>query len=384
VRRDVVIVGGGLAAVRTAQGLRDLRYEGSILLISDEERLPYDRPPLSKDYLLGRATDDDICLLAPERLDELGVEVLLGRRAVGLDRETRRVVLADGGGVEYEKLVVATGARANRLPALEGLDGVVYLRTAGDARVLRDLLAEQPRVGIVGGGFIGLEIASVARHLGCEVTVIEMAPAPLAVVLGNELGGFVQEWHEEQGVVFECGSVVDGARGNGRVEELVLARGATVPVDLTVVGVGVTPNVEWLDGSGLEVHRGLVCDAHGRTSDPAVFGVGDATCRHADGRCHVSGHWTAATDHAGMVASLIAGDPVDDSFAQEGYFWSDQFGSRLQFAGTLGSRPRLRVASGALGDRAFVALLGESDRATAVFAMNSPREFMRTCLALRR
>jgi 3-phenylpropionate/trans-cinnamate dioxygenase ferredoxin reductase component len=384
VRRDVVIVGGGLAAVRTAQGLRDLRFEGSILLISDERRLPYDRPPLSKDYLLGHATDDDICLLAADRLDELDVEIHLGRRAVRLHREERRVALAGDVDVEYAQLVVATGARANRLPALEGLDGVIYLRTARDAGALRDALGGRPRVGIVGGGFIGLEVASVARQLGCEVTVIEMAPAPLAVVLGTELGAFVQEWHEGQGVAFRCGSVVAGARGDGKLEELVLADGATVPADVAVVGVGVTPNVEWLAGSGLEVHRGVVCDTHGRTSDPAIFGVGDATCRHVEGQCRTSGHWTAATDHAGMVASLLVGESVDDSFAQEGYFWSDQFGSRLQFAGMVGAQPRLSVASGAMDDRAFVALLGEPDQATAVFAMNSPREFMRTSLALRR
>jgi 3-phenylpropionate/trans-cinnamate dioxygenase ferredoxin reductase subunit len=384
VRRDVVIVGGGLAAIRTAQGLRDLRFEGTILLISDEERLPYDRPPLSKDYLLGRATDDDICLLGYERLAELDVELSLGRHAERLDPESRRVVLADGAGVEYDKLVVATGARANRLPALDGLEGVVYLRTADDARGLRDALAEQPRVGIVGGGFIGLEIASVARQLGCEATVIEMAPAPLVTVLGPELGVFVQELHEGQGVAFRCGSMVEGARGNGRIEELVLADGSTVPAEVAVVGVGVTPNVEWLDGAGLELHRGLVCDAHGRTSDASVFGVGDVTCRHVEGQCRVTGHWTAATDHAGMVAQLIVGEPVDDSFAQEGYFWSDQFGSRLQFAGTVGAQPQLRLASGAMQDGEFVAVLGEPEQATAVFAMNSPREFMRTSRALRR
>lgn len=152
-RGDVVIVGGGLAAVRTAQGLRDLGFEGTILLISDEERLPYDRPPLSKDFLLGRATDDDICLLGSERVAELDVELSLGRRAEGLQPEARRVVLADGAGVEYDKLVVATGSRANRLPALDGLEGVVYLRTAGDARVLRNALAAQPRefVAVLGG-----------------------------------------------------------------------------------------------------------------------------------------------------------------------------------------------------------------------------------------
>lgn len=377
-----MIAGGGLAAVRTAQGLRDLGFEGSIMLASEEERLPYDRPPLSKDYLLGRASDDDIRLLAAERLADLDVEVRLGRPAVRLDRKARRVTLAGDLDCDYEKLVVATGARANRLPALEGLDGVVYLRTAADAHVLRDTLAARPRVGIVGGGFIGLEVASVARRFGCDVTVVEMAAAPLAPVLGTELGAFLQEWHEEHGVAFRCGSMVAGARGAGRVEELVMADGSSVPADVAVVGVGVTPNVGWLEGSGLDVHRGLVCDEHGRTSDSAVFAVGDVACRHVQGECRLTGHWTAASDQAGIVATALLDEPVDDGFSQEGYFWSDQFGSRLQFAGSVGAHPHLTMVSGALQERKFVALLGEPDRATAVFAMDSPRDFVRASMAL--
>jgi 3-phenylpropionate/trans-cinnamate dioxygenase ferredoxin reductase component len=381
-RGDVVIVGGGLAAVRTAQGLRDLGFEGSIVLVSDEQRLPYDRPPLSKNYLLGLASDEDISLLGAERLADLGVEIRLGARAQRLDRTAGRVELADGGSIGYGKLVVATGARANRLQAFEGLDGVVYLRTAEDAEALRDLLAGRPAVGIVGGGFIGLEVASVARRLGCEVTVIEMAPAPLAPVLGAELGGFVQQWHEEQGVAFRCGAAVAGAQGAGRIESLVLADGSTVPVDVAVVGVGVTPNVAWLTGSGFELHRGLVCDEHGRTSDPAVFAVGDVACRHVHGECRLTGHWTAASDQAGIVAAALLEQPVEATFLQEGYFWSDQFDSRLQFAGAVGTEPQLTLASGELSDRKFVALLGDRDELTAVFAMNSPREFVRASRAL--
>jgi 3-phenylpropionate/trans-cinnamate dioxygenase ferredoxin reductase subunit len=379
---DIVIVGGGLAALRTGQGLRDLGFEGSIVLVSDEQRLPYDRPPLSKNYLLGLASDEDISLLGAERLADLGVEVRLGARAQRLDREAGRVELADGASIGYGKLVVATGARAIRLPAFEGLDGVVYLRTAEDAEELRDVLAGRPAVGIVGGGFIGLEVASVARRLGCDVTVIEMAPAPLTPVLGADLGAFVQQWHEEQGVMFRCGTVVAGAQGAGRIEALVLADGSTVPVDVAVVGVGVTPNVDWLVGSGLEIHRGLVCDEHGRTSDPAVLAVGDVACRHVDGECRLTGHWTAASDQAGIVAAALLEQPVETSFLQEGYFWSDQFDSRLQFAGAVGARPQLTLASGELGDRKFVALLGDRDEPTAVFAMNSPREFVRASRAL--
>jgi 3-phenylpropionate/trans-cinnamate dioxygenase ferredoxin reductase subunit len=381
---DVLIAGGGLAAVRTVQGLRDSGFGGSVVLVSEEHEPPYDRPPLSKDYLLGSASEEKIRLLSDERLAELDVELRLGRRAVRLDREARRVELSDGGQLGYRQLVVATGACPNRLAMLDGLDGVVYLRTADDARDLRAKLAEHPRVGIVGGGFIGLEVASVARRLGCAVTVIEMAPAPLAAVVGTELGRYVQAWHEEQGVLFRCGTALTGAGGEGRIEELRLADGSAVGVDLAVVGVGVTPNVGWLDGSGLEIHRGLVVDDQGRTSDPAVFGVGDATCRHSGGRCLPSGHWTSASEQAGLVASALVGDAAE-CFIQEGYFWSDQFGARLQFAGRVEPEPRVTIASGEMDERAFVALLGdESDHVTGVFAMNSPRDFVRRSLALGR
>jgi NADPH-dependent 2,4-dienoyl-CoA reductase/sulfur reductase-like enzyme len=243
---DVVIIGGGLAAVRTAQMLRDMAYDGAIRLICGEKRLPYDRPPLSKEYLLGESSDADIELLPESRLNELRVELSLGTPARRLDRREQVVVLEDGSGVSYGRLVIATGARANRMRALEQFDGVTYLRTVDDSARLRDELRRRPRVGIVGGGFIGLEVASVARRLGCEVTVIEMAPEPLAPILGEELGAYIRSWHEEQGVRFRCGAAITGARGNGRVEELELADATLVPIDLAVVGVGVTPNVEWL------------------------------------------------------------------------------------------------------------------------------------------
>ena len=153
-------------------------------------------------------------------------------------------------------------------------------------------------------------------------------------------------------------------------------------MDIAVVGVGVRPNVEWLEGSGLEIHKGLVCDAHGRTSDPAVFAAGDVACRHEGGECRLTGHWTAANDQAGIVAAALLGEPVDDIFEQKGYFWSDQFDSRMQFAGSVDAQPHLSISSGALRERAFVALLGSPEQPTAVFAMNSPRHFVRASLAL--
>jgi 3-phenylpropionate/trans-cinnamate dioxygenase ferredoxin reductase subunit len=381
----VVIVGGGLGAVRTAQALRDVGFDGPVSLVSEEAVLPYDRPPLSKAFLLGMAGDEDVTLVSEDELDRLGVDVRLLARAVALDRTARRVRLEGGDEIAYDRLVVATGARPNRLRLAEGRADVLYLRNVEDARRLRGALVRRPRVGIVGGGFIGLEVAAAALALGCDVTVIEAASAPLAPVLGPALGGWVQEWHEEHGVRFLCGAGLAGIEGDGAPARLTLSDGRAIDVEVVVVGVGVTPEVAWLRDAGLEVHRGLVCDDEGRTSDPHVFGVGDVTCRHRDGTCRPSGHWTAAGEHAGVVAGVIAGDAGAGALpVQEGYFWSDQFDRRLQFTGTVGAAPAVRVLHGAVEDRAFVALLEDADQVTGVFGMGSAREFVKASLALRR
>jgi 3-phenylpropionate/trans-cinnamate dioxygenase ferredoxin reductase subunit len=381
----VVIAGGGLGALRTAQALRDEGHDGAITIVSAEETLPYDRPPLSKAFLLGQVEEEALVLAGAEKLADLHIVVRLGARAVALDLAGRTVRLDGGEELAYDDLVVATGARPNRLALLEGLDGVVYLRDLGDAHMLRRELAARPRLGVVGGGFIGLEIASVARALGCEVTVVEAAAAPLAPILGEELGGWIQAWHEEQGVRFACGAPLAAVHGDGRPRRLVLADGRMFDVDAVVVGVGVRPDVGWLGDAGLEVHRGLVCDALGRTSDPHVFGVGDVTCRHdGAGGCAPSGHWTATNEHARAVADAILGRPPGERSVQEGYFWSDQFDRRLQFTGTVAASPRITLSSGTVQERTFVALLHDDDAVTGVFAMNSPREFVRTSLALRR
>lgn len=376
---DVLIVGGGLAAVRTAQMLRDLKFTGSICIASAEDRLPYDRPPLSKQYLLGKASDSDIELLSGERIAELDLTVSLDRAARRLDRAEQLVSFDDGTTEGYGKLVIATGSRANRIAALDGLAEVNYLRTASDARQLREALLKRPHVGIVGGGFIGLEVASIARQLGCEVTVVEMASAPLAPIIGDELGRFIQAWHEEQGVSFRCGAAITAADGTERIERLSLADGSSLDVDCAVVGVGVSSNSEWLADSGLELHRGVVCDEQCRTSDPLIFAAGDVACRHIDGECRPCGHWTAASDHAGVVGAALIGDDGAAGIVQDGYFWSDQFDARLQFAGSVPAQAKLTVTSGELAERKFVVTLGESEaEPTAVFAMNSARDFMRT------
>jgi 3-phenylpropionate/trans-cinnamate dioxygenase ferredoxin reductase component len=378
-----VVVGGGLGGLNTARILRELGYDAPITLVCAEGVLPYDRPPLSKAFLLGTADEDDLVLAPAGELAKLDVDVRLGTRAVGLDVRDRRVRLAGGDGLAYDALVVATGATPNRLPILEGLSNVVHLRDLDDARRLRGALEGGARVGIVGGGFIGLEIASVARSLGCAVAVVELADEPLAPIIGTELGRWVREWHEAEGVVFRCATAVDRAEGDGRAERLVLEDGGTVDVDVVVVGVGVSAAVGWLRDAGLEVGRGLVCDERGRTSDPHVFGVGDVTCRRVEGGFRPSGHWTAATDGADAVALAILGREPSGIPLQEGYFWSDQYSRRLQFQGHVPAEPVVELVSGSPAERKFVAHVGDGAGVCAVFAMSDPRGFMMAARVLR-
>ena len=379
----IAILGGGLGGLRTAQALRDRGFGGELEILSEEEVLPYDRPPLSKAFLRGETDEDALLLTGAEQLAERGISVRLGARGVGLDLAARRVTLDDGEQVAYERLVIATGARPNRIAMFDGLEDVVYLRDVADARRLRDALRVHPRLGVVGGGFIGLEIASVARALGCEVTVIEAATAPLAPVLGAELGGWVQAWHEEQGVHFECGSPLAQVEGDRRSRRLRTADGRLIEVDLVVVGTGIARDVRWLRDAGLKTHRGLVCDANGHTSDRHVFGVGDVTCCHDGSECVATGHWTATGEQARAAAAELMGGDERSAPVQEGYFWSDQYDRRLQFAGTVTASPTVHLSSGTPAKRKYVALLGDGESVTGVFAMSSPREFALTTRSLR-
>lgn len=378
-RDGVLIVGGGLAAARTALALRALGHSGPLRLLSEERDPPYDRPPLSKAVLLGTAGPDSIGLLSAAEAAEQGIELLLGRPAAGLDIAARRVALADGDTLRYDVLVIATGARPRRLAALGDRAGVHHLRTLADAQTLRAALLEHPRVAVVGGGFIGLEVAAAARTLRCAVTVLEAAAAPLATVLGAELGALVCAWHEEHGVAVRCGVPVRAARGNGRVEAVELADGSAVAADVVIAGLGVEPAVGWIGPQALEQHRGVVVDEHGRTSATGIYALGDAACRHTGGRCVPGGHWTGTNEQALRVAAAIVGRPDERPPGDGSYFWSDQHDTRLQFAGQVPPGARVTYEAGSVADRAFLATCrvpGDS-APCAVFAMGAPRAFVR-------
>jgi 3-phenylpropionate/trans-cinnamate dioxygenase ferredoxin reductase subunit len=379
---DVVVVGGGVAAVRVAQGLRDLGYEGRIRLASDEHELPYDRPPLSKAFLLGETDAEAIRLLDAGEAEALGVELLLGRRAVAVDTDAACLTLDDGEVLRYGALVIATGARPRELPAVAAHPDVHRLRTLDDARRLRAALVPGRSIALLGGGFVGLEVAAAARAADCSVTVVELAPRPLAPVIGGELGGVVQAWHEDHGVVFHCGTVacvVDPDDGS-----LVLDDGSVIAADSVVVGVGMLRELAWLHLAGIDVHRGVVCDADGRTSALGVYAAGDVACRHANARCLAAGHWTSANEQALRVAAAIVGRSDERPISSDGYFWSDQYGVRLQFAGWAGDGVTISVESGTYAKRRLVAYCRNDAGVTGVFALNDPRGFVRARVGLGR
>jgi NADPH-dependent 2,4-dienoyl-CoA reductase/sulfur reductase-like enzyme len=367
----VVIVGGGLAAQRCAETLRRRGYEGAVGMVCAEPDPPYDRPPLSKELLAGDVSEETIAYRPAAWYEEKQVDLLLGVRAEGLDPAARRLKLDSGAELSYEKLLIATGGSARRLPFLEGFENVHYLRTLGDARCLRGELTAGARLAIVGAGFIGQEVAATARRLGVEVTMIEALETPLAPILGAELGGWFAGLHRDEGVRILTGAMLEGARGGGRVEELVLADGTALACDAVVVGVGTSPATGWLEGSGLEP-GGVRTDTAGRTGLAGVFAAGDASLPF-DPRFGVHArteHWDAAAWQGAAVAKSILGEyPGTPPLPS---FWSDQYGLRIQYVGHA-HRADAVAFDGDPASRDFEAVFSQSGVAVAGLTVGRPR-----------
>ncbi|MFD4555347.1 NAD(P)/FAD-dependent oxidoreductase [Streptomyces sp. NPDC058469] len=378
--RTVAVVGASLAGLSAARSLRKQGYDGRLVVIGDEPHRPYDRPPLSKEFLAGTLGEADLMLETDD--EDLRAEWLLGARAVALqvDGAERVLLLDDGREVRADGVVVATGAVARNLPGTDGLAGVHTLRTLDDARTLRDELALGGRLVVIGAGFIGAEVASTAYALGLDVTVIEAAPTPLAGPLGATMGGIVSDLHEAHGVRLLCGVGVKGLSGEARVDAVLLEDGRTVPADMVVVGVGARPCVEWLDGSGVELDNGVKCGADGRTSLAGVVAVGDCANWYdprAGSHRRVE-HWTGARERPdAAVAALLSWGAVEAGAPRPPYFWSDQYGVKIQFAGHAAGADSVTVEEGATGDRSFLAVYRCAGQPVAVLAMNQPRLFMR-------
>lgn len=312
--------------------------------------------------------------------EDLGAEWLLGMRATGFDRDERLVRLADGSAVRADGFVIATGAAARTLPGAEGLAYVHTLRTLDDARALRDDLARGGRLVVIGGGFIGAEVASTAYALGLEVTVVEVAPTPLAGPLGHEMGTVVSSLHADHGVRLLCGVGVKGLTGAERVEAVLLEDGSSLPADTVVVGVGARPNTEWLHGSGIALDNGVTCGQDGRTSVAGVVAVGDCANWYdpAAGQHRRVEHWTGALERpAAAVATLLSGGAAEPGPVRPPYFWSDQYGVKIQFAGHAAAADSVTVEEGSADDRSLLAVYRRAGDPVAVLGMNQPRLFMR-------
>jgi NADPH-dependent 2,4-dienoyl-CoA reductase/sulfur reductase-like enzyme len=413
--RRIVVVGASLAGLRAAETLRARGYDGALTLIGDEPQRPYDRPPLSKQVLQGTSEPENTFFRRKDGYDALALDMRLGLRATSLDLRAGRITLSGGtdgppaafatdaasapkeggahlptggphlpaGGppmvVEYDRLIVATGARVRTLRGVPPRAGLHVLRGLDDAVALRNDLARARRVAIVGAGFIGLEVAASCRARGLEVTAIEALPVPLAPIVGTSLGELVAAMHRDHGVDLRTGVTVTDMQGEPRVSGVVLSDGSRIEADVVVVGIGVVPNTEWLEGSGLTLDNGIVCDGYGEAA-ARVYAAGDVARMPNlwSGECVRIEHWTNAVEQAVHVAANMLAEGGDRaSFSSVPYFWSDQYDRKVQFVGRARADDEMVIVDGSLADRRLTALYRRGDQVTACLAINQPRALIK-------
>lgn len=375
----VIVVGASLAGLRATETLRKAGFEGQIVLIGEEPRLPYDRPPLSKEVLTGDRAPDTITFRDQEYFDDLDVDLRLGRRATGLDLKGRELALGPER-LAFDGLILATGAAPRMLPGAEEFEGVHMLRTVDDALVIKTAMEKAPRVAVVGAGFIGSEIASSAKSRGLEVTVVEAFSVPLVRGVGHQMGAVCASLHQDHGTDLRTGVSVEALDGAGRVERVRLSDGSTIEADLVVIGIGVEPATGWLEDSGVTIRSGLVCDATLCAGPARVYAAGDLVrwpnpfFGNVEMRVE---HWTNAAEQGIQAARNLLAGGAAQPFRSVPYFWSDQYGVRIQLVGYLaGDQNEVRVCYGSVEERRFVALYRRGQRLVAALGMNSPRLVM--------
>lgn len=377
----VAVVGGSMAGLATVEALRAAGYDADITVVSAEAHMPYDRPPLSKQLLAadGPWEPARTRLRQDDAIAELGVEWRLGVSARSLDLSQRTITLSDDATpLRFDDLVIATGSRARSLPGSDGLAGVHTLRTLDDSVALLEGLRRRPRVAIIGAGFIGAEVAAAARAHGLEVTIIERQPVPLSEKLGALVGAAAASLHARNGVALITGAGVAGLEETGgHVTGVQLDDGRHVPADLVLVGIGGLPNAEWVSDE-LTVRDGIVCDAYCQAA-PGVFAAGDVARWHNplfDREMRIE-HLTNAREQAATVAhNLLAPGPARRAYRPVPYFWSDQYGSRLQFFGHTEPTDRVELVHGAWDQGSFVAIYERDGIVVGAFGLNAARHLM--------
>jgi NADPH-dependent 2,4-dienoyl-CoA reductase/sulfur reductase-like enzyme len=377
VLEHVVVVGASLAGLNTVESLRRGGFEGRITVVGAEPHLPYDRPPLSKQVLVGKVPVDKLVLRKPEQFEQLGADWRTGVRATGLRPDATEIELDDGTTIAADGLVIATGSTPRRLPGQLDHAHVHEIRTSDDAARLAAVLAGGGKqVAVVGAGFIGLEAAGSAHSLGNTVVVYEGAPAPLMRALGPQLGSRVAAVHGARGVDIRCGVSIGGFAAGG-----LLVDDEFTPADVVIVGIGVAPATDWLAGSGLTLDDGVVCDRFLNAGRPGVYAAGDV-CRWYHplyGESVRVEHWTNAVDQgADAAANLLAeaaGTPLTPH-TRVPYFWSEQHDRRIQFLGYPAGCDSAELAAGSWDDEKYVVLLGRAGQLRGVLAMNSAKALM--------
>ena len=374
----IVVAGGGQAGGQAVDSLRRAGFDGEILLVTAEDQPPYQRPPLSKDYLAGRS-DRDRVLLRPEAFyAESSIELLTGARVASIDPGGRRVALETGRTLDYDRLLLATGSRVRRLDGMPGadLEGVLYLRTIEDSDRIRAAMEDAERVVVVGGGYIGLEVASAAVEAGRSVTVVEALPRLLSRVATSRLAAFYADLHRARGVDLRLGASVARFRGEGGAVRFVeLADGSELPADLVVAGIGIEPVTDLARDAGIDCDNGIAVDSGCRTSAPDVFAAGDCTS-HPNaffGRRVRLESVPNAMEQGRVAAAVMLGE--DRSYESEPWFWSDQHGVRLQMAG-LSEGADQSVTRGEFGGDSFITFHLRDGVLIGADAVNGVREFI--------
>ncbi len=374
----VVILGAGHAAGQVVTSLRQHKFDGEIVLVGDEPYLPYQRPPLSKKFLAGELPAERLYVKPESFYDDPAITLRLDTTVEAIDRSAGRLRIKDGEDVAYDKLVIATGSRVRRLP-IEGanLKCVHYLRNIADVDGIRDDMEAGRKLVIIGAGYIGLEVAAVAKQAGLNVTVVEMADRVMSRVVSPEISDFYQIEHTNQGVKLRLSTGVASLEGKKRVKSVITSEGERIPADLVVIGVGILPNTELAADAGLDVDNGIVVDDHCRTSDPNIFAAGDCTSHPNaiyDRRLRLESVHNAV-EQAKATAANICGQDV--AYAQVPWFWSDQYDLKLQIAGLSDGYDDV-VIRGNPAERSFSCLYLRDDRLIAVDAINAPRDFVQS------
>lgn len=382
--QNIVIVGASLAGTRAAETLRAGGFTGTITMIGNENHMPYDRPPLSKNFLAGEWDADRVALRKPEALDALDITWKLGSAAVSLDTDANTVTLASGESVHYDGLIIATGGTVRRLPDQPNIAGVHVLRSIDDAEALRAELTEGARVVVIGAGFIGLEAAATATKRGAKVTVLEGLEAPLIRALGAEMGSAIGDVHTRNGVEIRCGVGVAEIQGDTHVTGVALNTGEVIAADVVIVGIGVAPATQWLDGSGLTIRDGVVCNANLCAGPANVFAAGDVlrwpnelfADVEADMRVE---HWTNAAEQGAHAANnLLAAlnDGEQTPYSAVPFFWSDQFDARVQCLGRPSANAVVDIVAGSTAEGKWCAMYSVNNRLTAVLGVSQPKLVM--------